>query len=215
MPCKALKTTLICIVIMGNRYIVIDIETLHSVNFPALRLPYGFKPWTDDCWTDVLPAQVCALKVDDRWNVVDSMSVVVKPEWYGATLALDNPHCKLTPEHFNDLALPAAQAVTPTDLFTRLNRLSSDVEVFVGYNVDFDMGVLRHHAAKLGKNLPDIEDWCVMDDAAKAMGKHGWAKLTQAYESICKLKVDETLAHDAAYDAQMTLEVAKALYNRA
>ena len=193
---------------MNTRYIVIDIETLQSVNFPALRLPYGFKPWTDDCWSDVLPAQVCALKVDENWNVVDTLSVVVKPEWYGATQALDNPHCKLTPEHFD------SQAVTPVELFTRLNRLSADAGVFVGYNIDFDMGVLRHHAAKLGHKLPEIEDWCIMDDAAKAMGKHGWAKLTQAYESICKREVDETLAHDAAYDAQMTLEVAKAMYGR-
>lgn len=206
MPCKALQTTLLCIVIMSARYIVIDIETLHSVDFPALRLPYGFKPWTDDCWTDVLPAQVCALKVDERWNVVDSLSVIIKPEWYGTTQALDNPHCKLTPEHFD------SRAVSPMEFFTRLNRLSADAHVFVGYNVDFDMGVLRHHAAKLGQKLPEIEDWCIMDDAAKAMGKHGWAKLTQAYESICKQKVDESLAHDAAYDAQMTLEVAKALY---
>ena len=133
--------------------VVLDIETLHAVDWPSIRARgAGFKPSDDAAWNDVLPAQVCAVRFDEG-EETDRMSTTVH---WSDRAPLDNPYCKR-------LTAAAVEAgVSPATLFEMLASLSAGVDAFVGYNVGFDMGCLRYHAAALGHPLPDVPDVCLM-----------------------------------------------------
>jgi len=186
-----------------RRYIVLDIETLHGVNFGSIRAKGGyFKPHTDAAWARVWPAQVCAVLFDGV-EELDRINTTI--DWGAAAPPLDNPYCpRLTPAEI-------ANGMSPGSFFASMQDLSRGVDAFVGYNVGFDMGALRHHAAVLGRPLPRVEDVCLMRTAARRMGQARWPKLITAYETICGVKADEAQAHDAAYDVMMTISLLRAL----
>lgn len=183
-------------------FVVLDIETLHAVDWKALRAGRGFKPWTDMCWATVWPAQVCAVRFDDG-EEADRLCATI--DWGELAPPLNNPYCKhLTPESM-------LTAVSPAAFFEMLAALTgAGTEAFVGYNVGFDMGCLRHHAAAYGRPLPEARDVCLMRPAAERMGQTRWPKLVDAYRSICG-KEPSDRAHDAEYDVMMTCEIFKAL----
>jgi len=185
--------------------VVLDIETVQPVDFRALRRRSGFRPWTDACWEHVLPAQVCAQRVDDDTGaVVDEFECVIRADdWYGIAHEFNNPYCRLD-------AATVSEGIAPADLFSGLLRISRGASRFIGYNIAFDMGVLRCHAAKAGSPLPDVPDVCLMDAAAAAMGQQKWPKLQEAFEALCGQTADESMTHDARYDVHMTVQVARA-----
>lgn len=181
---------------------VLDIETAHAVDWKAIRdrnRPGGFRPHADPAWNDVLPAQVCAVRYDDG---VEADRVCTTIHWADRA-PFENPYCHLTPEEVQS-------GCSPETFFEMLAGVASGTEAFVGYNVGFDMGSLRHHAAALGRPLPDIPDYCIMDDAAKAMGQTRWPKLVDAYRALVG-EPDESKAHDAEYDVYMTCAVLNAI----
>ena len=91
-----------------------------------------------------------------------------------------------------------------------LQTLSRGTDAFVGYNVGFDMGCLRHHAASFSRPLPDVADICLMQPAADRMGVRRWPKLVDAYRALCGQEPGD-MAHDAEYDVFMTCEIMKVL----
>jgi DNA polymerase III epsilon subunit-like protein len=181
-------------------FVILDIETLHAVQWPAIRARRGFKPPSDAAWNDVLPAQVCAVRFDGG---EESGRLSTTVHWSDRD-PLDNPYCpRLTAEAVEN-------GVSPSTLFEMLATLASGVDAFVGYNVDFDMGCLRHHAASHGRPLPCVPDVCLMAPAAARMGQRRWPKLVDAYRALVG-PPDEALAHDAEYDVFMTCELMKVL----
>jgi len=186
--------------------VVLDIETLHAVDWEAIRSGRGFVPASDRAWEEVLPAQVAAVRLEldpetGVESVVDKMNTTV--HWADAR-PLDNPYCP-------HLTLESVRAgVSPKVMFQRLAELSRGVTAFVGYNVAFDTGCLRHHAAALGRPLPDAPDLCLMGPSADRMGQRRWPKLVDAYRALVG-EPDESRAHDAAYDVHMTRELLTAL----
>jgi DNA polymerase III epsilon subunit-like protein len=182
-------------------FVVLDIETLHGVDWSSIRARGGgFKSSADPAWNDVLPAQVCAVRFDGG-EETDRLSTTVH---WSDRAPLNNPYChRLTAE-----AVEAG--VSPATLFEMLSTLSAGIDAFVGYNVGFDMGCLRHHAAVLGHPLPDVEDVCLMAPAAERMNQRRWPKLVDAYRALVG-PPDEALAHDAEYDVYMTCELMKVL----
>lgn len=184
------------------RFVVLDIETLHGVNFGAIRARGGgFKPWTCDCWTQVYPAQVCAVSFEEG-EEKDRLSTTIN--WGKLAPPLDNPYCKHLTQDSIDMG------VSPNSFFEMLSNLCQDTESFVGYNVGFDMGCLRHHAAKYGRPLPEVPDVCLMDPAKERLGLTRWPKLVDAYRALCGQEPSD-MAHDAEYDVHMTCEVMKVL----
>lgn len=182
-------------------FVVLDIETLHAVDWPSIRARGGgFKPSDDVAWNDVLPAQVCAVRFDDG-KETDRLSTTVH---WSDRAPLDNPYC-------GRLTRAAVEAgVSPASFFDMLATLSDGVDAFVGYNVRFDMGCLRHHAFAFGRPLPGVPDVCLMAPAAERMGQRRWPKLVDAYRALVA-PPDEALAHDAEYDVFMTCALMKAL----
>ena len=184
---------------------VLDIETLHAVKFASIRDGGSFKTWTHAAWATVWPAQVCAVRFDDG---AESDRINTTIDWGAAAPPLNNPYCpQLTEEKI-------AAGMSPGSFFQSLKTLCSGVDAFVGYNVAFDMGALRHHAAAYGHHLPSgecVEDICLMRHAAKHLGRARWVKLTAAYESICGVPADLDQAHDAGYDVYMTICILDAL----
>ena len=178
---------------------------MHGVDFSRLRMKGGgFRKWSDACWKDVLPAQVCAVLLDEGGDELRRLSCTIKPEWPGGP-ELDNPYCRLTSDMLQS-------GPCPSEFFKQLQRLSSTAARFVGYNVGFDMGVLRHHAAALGWPLPGIPDVCLMRQAALCAGAKKWMKLLDAYEALTLDQADREKAHDAEYDVFMTIEIFKKLH---
>ena len=186
-----------------RRFIVLDIETLHAVNWDSIRAKGGlFKRHTDPAWARVWPAQVCAVLYEGD-DEKDRISTTI--DWADAAPPLDNPYCpRLTRDEI-------ATGMSPGSFFAIMQSLSRGVDAFVGYNVGFDMGALRHHAAAFGRPLPDAEDVCLMRPAAQRMGQSRWPKLIVAYETICGVKADPEQAHDADYDVMMTHSLLRAL----
>lgn len=191
---------------LKGKSIVLDIETLQGVDFSKLRRKGGFfRKWTDSCWKEVLPAQVCAVLLNEDGTESGRLSCTIKPDWPGDPV-LNNPYCNLTDDMLQE-------GLSPPQFFEQLQTLSSKATRFVGYNVGFDMGVLRHHAALFRRSLPDITDLCLMRPAANAVdGKKKWMKLLDAYEALTSQKADKAKAHDADYDVYMTIEIFKKLY---
>lgn len=184
---------------------MLDIETLKGVDFSKLRRKGGFfRKWSEPCWKDVLPAQVCAVLLNEDGSENRRLSCTIKPEWPGDP-KLDNPYCNITEEMLH-------VGLSPPEFFGKLKDLSLTASRFVGYNVGFDMGVLRHHACILKRDLPDIPDLCLMRPAASAVGDKKWMKLLDAYEALSCEKADAAKAHDADYDVFMTIEIFKKLY---
>ncbi len=184
-----------------DSYVVLDIETLHEVDFASIRCRGGFRDHLDPAWRDVLPAQVCAVRVDGGAETRHANVVV---NWPGAA-PLANPHCP----HLTQAAVDAG--VAPAELFATLHELADGAEAFVGYNVAFDMGCLRHHAFHAECPLPDAPDVCLMAPAAKRMGLRRWPKLVDAYAALVG-PPDARRAHDAEYDVHMTRGVYAALF---
>lgn len=191
---------------LRGKSIVLDIETLQGVDFSKLRRKGGFfRRWTDSCWRVVLPAQVCAVLLNEDGSEQERLSCTIKSEWPGEP-KLDNPYCNLTEEMLQE-------GLSPQLFFDKLQKLSETATRFVGYNVGFDMGVLRHHAVLFKRPLPDIPDLCLMRPAANAAGgKNKWMKLLNAYEALTAKQADPEKAHDADYDVFMTIEIFKALF---
>lgn len=183
------------------RFVVLDIETLHGVNFGAIRARGGFKPWTCECWQDVYPAQVCAVSFEDG-EEKDRLSTTIN--WGKMAPPLDNPYCKHLTQDTIDLG------VSPNSFFEMLATMCGHTESFVGYNVGFDMGCLRYHAARYGNPLPEVPDVCLMDPAKERLGLTRWPKLVDAYRMLCGQEPSD-MAHDAEYDVHMTCEVMKVL----
>ena len=120
-------------------FVVLDIETAHAVDWKAIRdrgQPSGFKAHDDLAWNDVLPAQVCAVRYDDG---VEADRVYTTIHWADRA-PFENPYCRLTAEEVQ-------AGCSPATFFEMLADVASGAEAFVGYNVGFDMGSLRHHAA--------------------------------------------------------------------
>lgn len=182
-------------------FVVLDIETLHGVNWSSIRARGGgFKSSDDAAWDAVLPAQVCAVRFDGG-EESDRLSTTI--HWAGRP-PLDNPYCP-------HLTADSVQAgVSPATFFEMIATLSDGVDAFVGYNVGFDMGCLRHHAAALGKPLPAVPDVCLMEPAAERMGQRRWPKLVDAYRALVG-PPDEARAHDADYDVFMTCGLMRVL----
>ena len=180
---------------------MLDIETLHSVDWRAIRAAGGFRPAADACWASVWPAQVCAVRFDGG---EESARLSTTIDWGSAAPPLANPHCPgLTPAAISG-------GVSPATFFDMLADLADGADAFVGDNVDFDMGCLRHHAAAAGRPLPEVDDVCLMQPAADRMGVRRWPKLSAAYDALCGPH-DPARAHDAEYDVHMTCGVFRAL----
>ncbi len=142
---------------------------------------------------------MCAWKF--RRDVPETLCTTIR--WPDAP-PLDNPYCR---------RLTAANVdggMSPPAFFERLRELADGADAFYGYNVGFDMGCLRHHAAACGHPLPTVPDVDVMPAAARRMKQRRWPKLVDAYRALVG-PPDEARAHDAEYDVFMTCAVLHAL----
>ena len=90
-------------------FVVLDIETLHAVDWKAVRAPGGFRPWSDMCWDTVWPAQVCAVRFDDG-EETDRLSTTIDWGVYGVPETfLVGKDGKIAAKHVGPLTVDAVK----------------------------------------------------------------------------------------------------------
>lgn len=77
-------------------------------------------------------------------------------------------------------------------------------KTIVGWNVTFDIGMLKRELDLAGISAPDFDSWDAMGPYAKATGKGRFCKLCKAAED---LEIEEEQDHRSLGDCLMTLEV--------
>lgn len=184
-------------------YMVFDTETNGLPNF---KLP------ADDPSQPRIIQIAAALFFHDPENPVDHFCVSIKPDGWQMDdeLAAKMGH-GLTHERLMAEGLPIAEALD------RWEAMHNRAALIVGYNVAFDLKLMRGEFRRLGRPdhygarpVADIQAACTArcqippTDAMKATGRKTFktAKLGEAVEIL--LKTEHTNAHDAMADVRAT-----------
>lgn len=141
--------------------------------------------------------QIARVEADCSGRVVDEWSTYVKPpHWPFARVGPVDIH------RIHRLTLRRAPR-TVQALEALASRL--DGMVFTAHNAEFDLGYLRHHAARLGVQLPEVPVLCTLA-LSRSLDPSG----TRSHRlvDLCeRYGVDLRDAHDALADARATVGV--------
>ncbi|MFA6934364.1 MAG: 3'-5' exonuclease [Sphaerochaetaceae bacterium] len=117
-----------------------------------------------------------------------------------------NPECTI-PEDAKAVNGISDEMVSGAQTFREASRDILRVlrgKTIVGWNISFDINMLKHELDLAGASAPDFSSWDAMGPYAKATGKGRFCKLCKAAED---LEIEEEQDHRSLGDCLMTLEV--------
>lgn len=172
-------------------------------------LPRNYKaPATDtNNWPRLL--QFGYILSDDCQNVLDEGSFLICPNGFDVPLSASRIH-HITTEKAISEGIPLTAALN------RIQSLTSDVDLLVGHNVDFDIHVVDSEFYRVQKalRLSRIPYICTMRSSEYYcnLPRHKWPKLGELYQILFNQEMID--AHDAFSDISATYKCFWELVNR-